>query len=71
MKHTTVVIIGGGATGIGILRDLSMRGIASQLYYAFCPIKELLRMTPSHSGIAFGSFIRLHPKVRFRLSWRA
>lgn len=28
MKKTTVVIIGGGATGVGILRDLSMRGVA-------------------------------------------
>lgn len=31
MKETTVVIIGGGATGIGILRDLSMRGVPAVL----------------------------------------
>lgn len=27
MHKTTVVVIGGGATGVGILRDLSMRGV--------------------------------------------
>jgi glycerol-3-phosphate dehydrogenase len=27
MLKTTVVIIGGGSTGVGILRDLSMRGV--------------------------------------------
>ena len=31
MKHQTVVVIGGGATGVGILRDLSMRGIKAVL----------------------------------------
>lgn len=31
MLKTTVVVIGGGATGVGILRDLSMRGIAAIL----------------------------------------
>ena len=31
MKETTVIIIGGGATGIGILRDLSMRGVPALL----------------------------------------
>ncbi len=31
MKETTVVVIGGGATGTGILRDLCMRGIAAVL----------------------------------------
>ncbi len=31
-KETTVVIIGGGATGAGILRDLSMRGVPAMLY---------------------------------------
>ncbi len=32
MKETTVVIIGGGATGTGILRDLSMRGVPAVLF---------------------------------------
>ena len=27
MEKATVVVIGGGATGVGILRDLAMRGI--------------------------------------------
>ena len=27
----TVVVVGGGATGVGILRDLSMRGIDALL----------------------------------------
>lgn len=31
MEKTTVVIIGGGATGTGILRDLSMRGVKAIL----------------------------------------
>lgn len=31
MEKATVVIIGGGATGVGILRDLSMRGIDALL----------------------------------------
>jgi glycine/D-amino acid oxidase-like deaminating enzyme len=31
VKETTVIIIGGGATGIGILRDLSMRGVPALL----------------------------------------
>lgn len=31
MLKTTVVIIGGGVTGVGILRDLSMRGVAAIL----------------------------------------
>lgn len=31
MKESKVVIIGGGATGVGILRDLSMRGISALL----------------------------------------
>lgn len=31
MKKTTVVVIGGGATGVGILRDLSMRGVSAIL----------------------------------------
>ena len=31
MEKTTVVVIGGGATGLGILRDLSMRGVAALL----------------------------------------
>lgn len=31
MEQATVVIIGGGATGVGILRDLSMRGVNALL----------------------------------------
>lgn len=31
MEHATVIVIGGGATGVGILRDLSMRGIDTLL----------------------------------------
>ena len=31
MENPTVVIIGGGATGLGILRDLSMRGVKTLL----------------------------------------
>jgi glycerol-3-phosphate dehydrogenase len=34
MEKTTVVVIGGGATGVGILRDLSMRGVAAVLLEA-------------------------------------
>jgi glycerol-3-phosphate dehydrogenase len=36
VKHATVVIIGGGATGIGILRDLSMRGVKAILLEQGC-----------------------------------
>ena len=31
MEKTTVVVIGGGTTGLGILRDLSMRGVKALL----------------------------------------
>ena len=31
MEKATVVVIGGGATGVGILRDLSMRGVNTLL----------------------------------------
>ena len=31
MQKATVVVIGGGATGVGILRDLSMRGVDALL----------------------------------------
>ena len=31
MEKATVVVIGGGATGLGILRDLSMRGVKALL----------------------------------------
>ncbi len=31
MLETTVVVIGGGATGLGVLRDLSMRGVGAIL----------------------------------------
>lgn len=31
MQYATVVVIGGGATGTGILRDLAMRGIKAVL----------------------------------------
>ncbi len=34
MDKTTVVVIGGGATGVGVLRDLSMRGVAAVLVEA-------------------------------------
>lgn len=27
MEQATVIVIGGGATGVGILRDLAMRGV--------------------------------------------
>ena len=52
MKKTTVVIIGGGATGSGILRDLSMRGVPALL----CEMGGLCHGTSSrfhgllHSG---------------------
>ena len=46
VKHTTVVIIGGGATGIGILRDLSMRGVKAVLL--------------EQGGIASGASSRFH-----------
>ena len=46
MKQTSVVIIGGGATGIGILRDLSMRGVDA----------VLLEM----GGLAHGTSSRFH-----------
>ena len=31
MQKATVVVIGGGATGVGILRDLCMRGVDALL----------------------------------------
>ena len=31
MLETTVVVIGGGATGMGTLRDLAMRGVPAIL----------------------------------------
>ncbi|MDL2272199.1 anaerobic glycerol-3-phosphate dehydrogenase subunit A [Desulfovibrio sp. OttesenSCG-928-I05] len=31
MRHTQVIVIGGGATGTGILRDLCMRGVSALL----------------------------------------
>ena len=31
MKKTEVLIVGGGVTGVGILRDLSMRGVKTLL----------------------------------------
>jgi len=46
MQNTTVVIIGGGATGIGILRDLSMRGVKAVLL--------------EQGGIAAGASSRFH-----------
>lgn len=46
MISTTVVIIGGGATGIGVLRDLSMRGIPAILL--------------EQGGIACGTSSRFH-----------
>lgn len=46
VKHTTVVIVGGGATGIGILRDLSMRGVKAVLL--------------EQGGIASGASSRYH-----------
>ncbi len=46
MKEYQVVIIGGGATGIGILRDLSMRGITALLV--------------EQGGLAHGTSSRFH-----------
>lgn len=46
MKHTTAVIIGGGATGMGILRDLSMRGVPAVLL--------------EQGGLAHGTSSRFH-----------
>ncbi len=46
MKEYQVVIIGGGATGIGILRDLSMRGIKALLL--------------EQGGLAHGTSSRFH-----------
>ena len=46
MKETTVIIIGGGATGIGILRDLSMRGVPALLL--------------EQGGLAHGTSSRFH-----------
>lgn len=46
MLETTVVVIGGGATGMGVLRDLSMRGIPAILL--------------EQGGIAHGTSSRYH-----------
>lgn len=46
MLETTVVVIGGGATGMGTLRDLSMRGIPAILF--------------EQGGIAHGTSSRFH-----------
>ncbi len=46
MKEYQVVIIGGGATGVGILRDLSMRGIKALLL--------------EQGGLAHGTSSRFH-----------
>lgn len=46
MLETTVVVIGGGATGMGTLRDLSMRGISAILL--------------EQGGIAHGTSSRFH-----------
>ena len=46
VKQTTVVVIGGGATGIGILRDLCMRGIPALLL--------------EQGGLAHGTSSRFH-----------
>ncbi len=46
MEDYQVVIIGGGATGVGILRDLSMRGIKALLL--------------EQGGLAFGTSSRFH-----------
>ena len=46
MRQTTVVVIGGGATGIGILRDLSMRGVKAVLL--------------EQGGLAHGTSSRFH-----------
>lgn len=44
MQKATVVVIGGGATGVGILRDLSMRGVDALL------IKEMILATEQARG---------------------
>jgi glycerol-3-phosphate dehydrogenase len=46
MKKSAVVIIGGGATGVGILRDLSMRGVEAILL--------------EQRDLAFGASSRFH-----------
>ncbi len=46
MQEYQVVIIGGGATGVGILRDLSMRGIKALLI--------------EQGGLAYGTSSRFH-----------
>jgi len=46
VKDTRVVVIGGGATGIGILRDLSMRGVNAVLL--------------EQGGLAHGTSSRFH-----------
>lgn len=46
MLETTVVVIGGGATGMGTLRDLSMRGVPAILF--------------EQGGIAHGTSSRYH-----------
>lgn len=46
MQHVSVIIIGGGATGIGTLRDLSMRGISALLL--------------EQGGLAHGTSSRFH-----------
>ena len=46
MQQTRVIVIGGGATGIGIIRDLSMRGIKAVLL--------------EQGGLAHGTSSRFH-----------
>lgn len=46
MQQTRVVVIGGGATGIGIIRDLSMRGVKAVLL--------------EEGGLAHGTSSRFH-----------
>lgn len=46
MLETTVVVIGGGATGMGVLRDLSMRGVPAVLL--------------EQGGLAHGTSSRFH-----------
>ena len=46
LHHVPVVVIGGGATGIGILRDLSMRGVKAVLL--------------EQGGLAHGTSSRFH-----------
>ena len=49
MLETTVVVIGGGATGMGTLRDLAMRGVPAILleqahvFTAFCIAARAMR----------------------------